>query len=270
MTERDSRVAATLSRPDVHEDWERAYRTVGAERFADRLMDRIVDAAAGPPDTMWLDAGCGPGFHSLRLARRGYRVTGIDFSEVVLEHARRTIADAGLADRISLQRGDLTQLDFPDGSFERVLCWGVLMHVPDIDAAVGELSRVLAPGGVLVVNDANRASFDNLLVALLDRSGRSSAKRKRTRAGVERWQQTPAGPLLTRQSDMSALAASFAAHGLRLRRRLAGEFSELYAYTGNGLVQGAVHRLNDLWLDKVKAPGLSQGNVLVLEKPPNR
>ena len=134
--------------------------------------------------------GAGRAFTTLRLARRGFRVRGIDFSEIVLEAARENVAEAGLADRIELEAGDLTQLSFADAEFERVLCWGVLMHVPDIDAAVSELSRVVAPGGRVIVNDANLASFDNVLLAVRDRLGGGHAERRqhagRSRALADR------------------------------------------------------------------------------------
>ena len=203
----------------------------------------------------------------MRLARHGFQVVGVDFAEVVLDAARENIRAAGLQESVELQRGDLTRLSFPTGSFRRVLCWGVLMHVPDLDAAVAELSRVLAPGGLLAVNDANLASLDNLAIAVRDRLRRSAPRRRRTRVGVERWKTTAAGPLLIRQSDMNRLVSAFESHGLRLRARFAGELTETYAITGDERLRRAIHRVNDVWFRRARVAGLAQSNVIVLERP---
>src|SRR4029450_3359072 len=69
-----------------------------------------------------LDVPCGAGRHSLELARRGHRVTGVDFNRGVLERARELAPSAGLDG--DFRQGDMRELDF-DAAFERAIChWG--------------------------------------------------------------------------------------------------------------------------------------------------
>ena len=93
-----------------------------------------------------LDAGCGPSVHSIRAARLGARVLGIDVSQTALDEAKRRVDRSGVGERVELRRQDLTHLDLASGSFSAVFCWGVVIHVPEIEKALEELARVLAPG----------------------------------------------------------------------------------------------------------------------------
>ena len=65
------RVRQTLAGDHVHAGWERAYRSPANEAFYERLFDLMLGAVAAPVGARWLDVGCGPAFHSMRLARRG-------------------------------------------------------------------------------------------------------------------------------------------------------------------------------------------------------
>ena len=268
MTDHDetSVVEESLSRPEIHDGWESAYRTEKHERFADLSFDRAIDVVGAPPDSLWLDVGCGPAFHALRLARRGYRVEGLDISEGVLESGRRNVEQAGLGDRIRLSAGSLLELPFADQSVDYILCWGVLMHVPDIEGAVGEMSRVLRPGGRLLISENNVRSWDNILIGLADRFRGGSVERRDTPMGVERWFETPGGTLLTRQCDLDRLVAEFERHGVLVRHWLAGSLTEIYTKLGDGVAAHAVHRLNAFWLRSVRRPRPATGNLLVFER----
>jgi cyclopropane fatty-acyl-phospholipid synthase-like methyltransferase len=72
----------------------------------------------------------------MRLARRGFQVLAVDFSETALKKAEAEIRSAGLQDRITLRREDILSLTLGDGSFEYLLCWGVLMHIADLERAI--------------------------------------------------------------------------------------------------------------------------------------
>jgi demethylmenaquinone methyltransferase / 2-methoxy-6-polyprenyl-1,4-benzoquinol methylase len=88
-----------------------------------------------------LDAACGTGDLALAALRAGGRVTGLDFSERMLERARRKSV------AVEWVRGDLTALPFEDGSFEVVTVGFGVRNVDDLDGALGELRRVLGGGG---------------------------------------------------------------------------------------------------------------------------
>jgi ubiquinone/menaquinone biosynthesis C-methylase UbiE len=103
-----------------------------------------------------LDLGCGTGRHALWLARRGARVTAVDFSERMLERARRKRG----ASAVRFVTHDLhRRLPFPDGAFDLVVSGLVLEHIGDLDLFFGEARRVLRPGGHAVVSAMHPAMF---------------------------------------------------------------------------------------------------------------
>ncbi|WP_026930092.1 class I SAM-dependent methyltransferase [Glycomyces tenuis] len=81
----------------------------------------------------------------------GVRLTGIDFSPAMLERARTRAATGHRRARLRL--GDAEELDFPDASFDTVVCTFSLCAVPDERRAVTEMVRVLRPGGLLLLAD---------------------------------------------------------------------------------------------------------------------
>ncbi|MGW2992047.1 methyltransferase domain-containing protein [Streptomyces sp. NPDC001193] len=100
-----------------------------------------------------LDVGMGQGTQALRLARAGHKVTGLEQDPAMLAVAQEALAaePAGIQDRVELLEGDgrETGAHFLPGSFDVVLCHGVLMYVPEPDAMLAGLARMLAPGGLL-------------------------------------------------------------------------------------------------------------------------
>ena len=81
----------------------------------------------------------------------GTRLTGVDWSAPMLTIAAERAASLGR--QAELRRGDAQELDFPDGSFDTVLCTLGLCAIPDDRRAVGEMTRVLRPGGRLLLAD---------------------------------------------------------------------------------------------------------------------
>jgi ubiquinone/menaquinone biosynthesis C-methylase UbiE len=120
---------------------------------------------AGTTGMEVLDVGCGQGIDLARYARAGARVTGIDLTPRHVELARRHLEAAGLSGDVVL--GDAEQLPFDDDSFDRASSNGVLHHTPDIAAALGELRRVLRPGGEARIIVYNRSSFHYWLSQVL-------------------------------------------------------------------------------------------------------
>ncbi|MFE9425370.1 methyltransferase domain-containing protein [Kitasatospora sp. NPDC006697] len=104
-----------------------------------------------------LDVGCGPGTITADLAElvgpEG-RVAAIDTSAEVLAEAARCAAARGIGN-IAFEVADVFQLPYPDGEFDVVHAHQVLQHLGDPVAALREMRRVLAPGGVLAVRDAD-------------------------------------------------------------------------------------------------------------------
>ncbi|MDX2826347.1 methyltransferase domain-containing protein, partial [Streptomyces ipomoeae] len=100
-----------------------------------------------------LDVGMGQGTQALRLARAGHQVTGIEREPKLIAVAREVVAaePKGIRDRMRIVEGDGrdTGVHFLPGSFDVVLCHGVLMYVEEPDPLLAGLARMLAPGGLL-------------------------------------------------------------------------------------------------------------------------
>ncbi len=110
----------------------------------ERILTEFAGEVAGAPV---LDVGTGTGRAALVLARLGARVTGVDASADMLGVARARAAEQRLPARFL--EGDVHALAFADRSFATVVCFRVLMHVPDWRTALAELCRVAAHRVVL-------------------------------------------------------------------------------------------------------------------------
>ncbi|MFB7261367.1 SAM-dependent methyltransferase [Streptomyces nojiriensis] len=111
------------------------------------LVHEVSDLAPGRA----LDLGCGEGADAVWLARRGWTVTGTDISGVALGRAAEHAAEAGIGDRVSFARHDLTE-SFPQGEFDLVsACF--LHNYGDFprDAVLRTAASAVAPGGTLLV-----------------------------------------------------------------------------------------------------------------------
>jgi ubiquinone/menaquinone biosynthesis C-methylase UbiE len=101
-----------------------------------------------------LDYCCGNGEDALFMARSGAReVVGIDISEVSVENCRKRAEKEGLSHIARFMVMDAEALDFPDGFFDIITEYGSLHHL-DLQKAYAELSRVAAPGGLVICNEA--------------------------------------------------------------------------------------------------------------------
>jgi ubiquinone/menaquinone biosynthesis C-methylase UbiE len=116
-----------------------------------------------------LIVGCGRGV-DIEIALDDFgasRVTAIDLDERQVARAEKRLRRAGsLDDRIRLEVGDATKLRFPDASFDLVLDFGIIHHIPAWQEAIGELHRVLRPGGQLLFEEIPRSELDTALFRL--------------------------------------------------------------------------------------------------------
>ena len=256
-----------LNQPDLHLEWIKRFRNPENEPFFERAFDYITQELAAPPDSVILDCGCGTCAHSIRLARRGFQVTGIDISECVLEMARQRVAENGLCDRIKLQKQTLLGLSFGSNQFEYALCWGVLMHMADPKLALKELHRVLKPNGFLVLNEINMRSAHAFLKRNIKRLlGRNSQDAVRMPAGIEHWSEEALGRFVTRHTDMRWLAKTLGETGFVIQRRTASQFTELYTKVTNPKVRRLIHWFNRAYFDYCGFPGPSLTNIILAKK----
>jgi demethylmenaquinone methyltransferase/2-methoxy-6-polyprenyl-1,4-benzoquinol methylase len=111
----------------------------------DRRWRRIAVAEAVRPGDRVLDVCCGTGDLAIAARRAGGDVTGLDFSDKMLERARRK------APEIEWVQGDALALPFEDSSFDAVTVGFGVRNVEDLETALRELRRVLRPGGRLAI-----------------------------------------------------------------------------------------------------------------------
>lgn len=119
-----------------------------AESNAAYLLPYLV------PGIRVLDFGCGPGSMSLSLAKRIYpgEMHGVDMEESLIELARSKARESGQGNAI-FHVGDVTDLPFEDNFFDIAHGHNIMMHVPDTRALLGEVKRVLKPGGIIACRE---------------------------------------------------------------------------------------------------------------------
>ena len=118
-----------------------------------RWRERAADRAELAPGDAALDLCCGTGDLALALRERvgpSGRVVGADFSERMLELANEKAAARGLAD-VTFEWADALELPYSDASFDAVTVGFGVRNLADLEAGVLEMSRVLRPGGRLVI-----------------------------------------------------------------------------------------------------------------------
>lgn len=150
------------------------YRLYG-HKVLKPIMQAAVLAADLRPGQRLIDVGCGRGELSAHLHEKGFDVTGVDYSRESIEFAKRAYPPG------RFQVVNASTLGFPAESFDRVFFLGIIEHLYDeeIRRALGEMLRILKPGGLLVITTCtNRLYYKTNtyrlrlgLVRLLNRCG---------------------------------------------------------------------------------------------------
>ncbi|HET6866469.1 MAG TPA: methyltransferase domain-containing protein [Solirubrobacteraceae bacterium] len=137
-----------------HESVLRSHRWRTAENSAAYLLPFLE------PGMRLLDVGCGPGTITLDLAARVApgRTTAVDRDAGIVAEAR-SLLDSRQVSGVEFRTADAYALEFEDESFDVVHAHQLLQHLTDPVAALGEMRRVLRPGGVLAVRDGDYGGF---------------------------------------------------------------------------------------------------------------
>lgn len=168
--------------PDVKRDIQARYDTIGARIGREvagvrdvRQLWEVVEGTRPPlkyfrgrkvqsalalgrfqPGSTIIDVGCGTGDYTFLLARRGYRMIGVDLSPRSIEVASEKVAALGLHD-VSFTVADAeTLVGVPDGAADGVVSFSALRYVPGVGLALRAIRRVLRPGGCAVLDFPNR------------------------------------------------------------------------------------------------------------------
>lgn len=118
------------------------------------LLFEMLGSVAGKT---LLDVGCGDGALALDLARRGAIVTGLDPAPAMIAAARQRSETAGMQTRFI--DGKAEKLPLEDAAFDIVVAVAVLCFIEDVERAFAEMSRVLKPGGRLIIGELGRWSM---------------------------------------------------------------------------------------------------------------
>jgi len=131
----------------------RASLYVSSETHSDPVvLGRVVELLQLEPDSRVLDIGTGTGHTAFAAAPYAKEIVGLDLTPEMLEEAENLQVERGI-ENVQFRIGDVHDLPFEDGCFQRVTCRRAAHHFLDIGGALSEISRVMPRGGRLVVDD---------------------------------------------------------------------------------------------------------------------
>ena len=153
-------------------------REVWKQALTERISARFPGRAPG--EIHVLEVGTGPGFLVILLAEAGYRVTAVDLTPSMLDQARHNAGE--LCSLIDFREMNAEALDFDNERFDVILSRNLTWNLPNPELAYADWARVLKPGGMMMVFDANWYTY------LIDDSAREAYKQDRensVREGLE-------------------------------------------------------------------------------------
>ncbi len=160
--------------------WDRVAGVYGVfvrviNRKAHRELKRITAGLIGPEDEV-LECACGTGLLSAVIAPKCARLTATDFSQKMLEKARKNCAAFG---NVTFGFADITALRFPDGSFDKVVAGNVIHLLDEPLRALAEMDRVCRLGGSLIIPTYMNRDKSGRIGAFARTAGKAGADFKR-------------------------------------------------------------------------------------------
>jgi len=257
--------AAVFNQEDTVKTWDDDYYHPVAVAYYDAAIPAMLKELGCNPGDSVLDAGCGPGVHAIRAADYGCKVTAIDLSTTMLRHAESRAKAAGQAARIDFRQCDITK-PAVDEVFPAVFSWGVIIHVPDAEAALDGLASLVASGGRLALQILNADAFDYRLEKGLRAVFRKPFKEPvDTALGPGNWYTLGDERLWVLRFDMKALDAAMKTRGFTLVTRRTAEFSEIQRRLP-GLLRRPLLHLNSIFFHRRIGTGRAATQIVVYQR----
>lgn len=147
---------------DAAPEWDRLRQSY----FSEAVREKAIAIAQVQPGKLAADLGAGTGFITEALVRHGLRVIAVDQSEAMLSEMQKKFAGV---QGIDYRLGDAEQLPIEDASVDYVFANMYLHHVDNPAKAILEMSRILKPGGKVVITDLDEHSHEFLRTEQHDR-----------------------------------------------------------------------------------------------------
>jgi ubiquinone/menaquinone biosynthesis C-methylase UbiE len=122
-----------------------------------------IDGLALPKSAHVLEIGCGAGFLTAALVKRGFFVEGIDHAQTMVDLTLENARQKGIVNRINVCTGDVHELSYEDKTFDLIIALGVIPWLHDSKKALTEIKRVTKPGGYIVLTMDNVSRATTLL-----------------------------------------------------------------------------------------------------------
>lgn len=127
----------------------RKHRLAEMEGYAKEVAGHTQDGGSV------LEVAPGPGYLAIELAKLGkYKIIGLDISKDFVEIAQRNAKEAGV--EVEFRQGSVSGIPFPDNTFDFIICTAAFKNFKEPLRALGEMHRVMRPGGTALIADMNR------------------------------------------------------------------------------------------------------------------
>lgn len=110
-----------------------------------------------------LEIGCGAGYMTVALAKRGFTVEAIDHSQAMVDLTTKLAIKTGTKNLINAFKADIHELSHKERSFDLIIALGVIPWLYDVDKALSEIIRILAPNGYTILTMDNSLRATTLL-----------------------------------------------------------------------------------------------------------
>jgi ubiquinone/menaquinone biosynthesis C-methylase UbiE len=198
--------------------WDAIYASTDLQStiYKDRqaLALKLLDDLKLPKHARILEAGSGAGVLTMSMAQRGYHVSAFDSSPAMKELTEQRAKKAGLNDLISVSLEDVHNLNFKEQSFDAVVALGVLPWLHSPQKAIGEITRVLKPGGYMIVTVDNKLRLNQLFDPRLSPVFNPLRRMMKSLLEMLKVRKPSAGPWIARMHSPNELDAMLVTAGV--------------------------------------------------------